>query len=725
MASKALFTHRMPAVSLILAAAVAGCDNEHGKADKKVDQDLQTASMKSAGTISSRPVVKDFTGLGAPIDYTEYHAAVEAAAAESAATPPEQIRAKTLLAHDELRTALELANQASATSAVIDRLSLQVQAQVRDIQKNTADIAGLQLQDPKAVSATLKEAGDLASGATGKTAWVTTASGELLSQAAVDKQSTETQSKISDIQNQINTDTTQRTQLVSDADKFSEQAEAATGDKAVALYTQGSDARKKAADLTVKIDQNTVLLDRAKADLAGLQTQHTVAQNAVGSYGEMGKTIDAAWSGVQEHMAAIKAKSAAIMGNDDPAADPEKDKNASNGGDTISSKLKTIEMLTAENKKTRSLALSHFNAAIGKYQEAYRIANTLKSDLTTEISAPANANKASVVAWQAEQDALSPLNYLLDEANASSDLANFLGRGVEDDLTMRHLAEVVSPVLEKADLVPPKAMPSVDDAKMKEAAKAVAAAFKTATDQSKQVADGAPPRDRKNAARAIAAFSNYSWYLFDVISGAEDDKAAKEHFGDAVTDLKLLAGDNVYFNNMPQELADAVPQAPSSTPGGAPAAPAGAGTTPDATTPGFGGVSAAPAGAPTASPTAAPAGAPTAAPTAASMVGSYSVKGPAPNHPGGTFEIDLTLKADGTFENRSGGSKDGTTPKPEDMLVVLGTYTVDGTNLMMKTNTVDGKPPPPMPGADQPHAWKIEDGGKHVTDPDGNTLTKQ
>jgi hypothetical protein len=691
----------LPAVSLILAAAVAGCDNEHGTADKKVDKQLQLASLKSSGTVSSKPLVKDFTQLGAPTDYTEYHQAVEAAASESAATPPAQIRAKALLAHDELRAALDLSQQAAATSAVIDRLSLQVQDQLRDVQKNTADIAALQLQNPRQVSAKLKEAGDLASGANGKTAWVTTPSGDLMSQSAVDKQSAEVQSKISDIQSRITTDIGQRTELVSDADKFSEQAEAAQGDKAVELFTKGSEARKKAADLTVKIDQATVLLDRAKADLGVLQAQHKVAETAVAAYGDMDKTVGENWAGVQAAMAGIKAKSAAVLGTDDPAADPTKDKNAGNGGNTISSKLATIQVLTDQNRKTRSLALSHFNAAIGKYKEAYAVANTLKTELTGEISAPANTNKASVVAWQAEQDALSPLNYLLDQANANADLANFLGRGVEDQLTLRHLAEMVSPVLEKADLVPPKAMPSVDDTKLKEASKAVVTAFTSAAEQLQQVSDGSGPPARKNAAASMSVFTNYSWYLFDVISGAEDEKATKAHMDKADAELKQLGQQGIYFNNLPAELADGAPQAPGSSPG-TPAAPAAAGATPDAGGPGFGGAGA--------------------APTAASLVGTYSGTATPVGMPDTIVQITLNLASDGTMTaDFAAPSKINPTSKVD--IKWSGTYVVEGTNLRLTISTINGNPPPtPAEGSE---VFTIDDGGRKLTSPDGRALTRK
>jgi hypothetical protein len=54
------------------------------------------------------------------------------------------------------------------------------------------------------------------------------------------------------------------------------------------------------------------------------------------------------------------------------------------------------------------------------------------------------------------------------------------------------------------------------------------------------------------------------------------------------------------------------------------------------------------------------------------------------------------------------------------LLNVVGTYTVQGSTLMLKTVTVDGKAPPPVPGADQPKAWKISADGKSVTDTDGD-----
>jgi hypothetical protein len=724
MARSALSKYRLPVASLLLAAAVAGCDSEQSKADKKVAEDLKAASAKSLGKLKDLKNAKDealIEGLQSPTDLSEYQKNLESAYGVSAASPPERIHARLLLAHDELRNALALAAKAETTSAEIDALASQIAQQAAQIRGNTAAIAALNLEDPSKpaggppVSVAVKQAADLASGTGGEQPWFKTASGPVLSMAAVDKQIADVNGKITEIQGQI--DAMQKAQDAArrEADPPNEASSAAEHKKPVDQRIKEAEARaaagKKAADIASDIVLANVALNRAQQDLVVLQIQHDQTDKAAKDIQSIGAGVNTTWQETGQGIGQLKSDSQKILGSDeDPAMDRLGQKSIES---SISSKAKAIASLSAANAKTRTNAEAAFKSAIGKYNEAYKIATELSGALNTKIRAPENANKPAVAAWEAERDSLSPLGYLYDQADANLHLANLMAGGLGEQRQLDKLHTAVGDLLKDSGLDMPKAIPEPDLTKMTSAADAVKKIFVDATTEFEQVSTGEAPQARKLAAQTSNMYANYDWWRFNTGNGIPDPDPAlnphptpgvrgpQSHLEIAQEMVGTLSKSGVAFTELPPELASSMP--------GAAGAPGTPGASPSGTpAPGFG------------TPVPAAGG----APMAASMAGTYSVSFTVPGRPGAGY-IELILKPDGTFENNSGGSPTGAKPDKKDLLNVVGTYTIDGSTLVFKSVTVDGKPPVGGPDANKPDVWKIDEVGKKVTDSDGHSLTRQ
>jgi len=348
---------------------LGGCDTDSGKADKTVGAQLDDASAHMTGSAG---------------DLMNANKSLGDASRDVTTSLPVQLRAKSLLADSELRLAQELVTQILANDAQIDRLVREIDLLGNHIESNSQMAASLAKYEPTALQDALAQNKKAVSGSDAKPDWYKSDAGTLASLAAVDSRVKDLAGKISALQNTIKTESDQRNQLLAQADKSTQASQHEAGQKSVDLYVQGSNARKQAADLTVKIDNDNAGLSQDQADLAVVQGQHDSLTAALKSLDDKSVAFDTDWKAVQARQGQLIVDSKKTLGKD-PVDAPEIDKNGDLTTDqTVGSKASAIadrtKGLAKKNHDLRALAETHFNNAVGKYRDAFDLANKIKQE---------------------------------------------------------------------------------------------------------------------------------------------------------------------------------------------------------------------------------------------------------------------------------------------------------------------------------------------------------
>jgi hypothetical protein len=532
-----------------------GCDTDAGRADRRVNDDLQQAA--DAGGASQGD---------------QAHAALDAAARESGASLPEQIRAKAILAAAELRSADELAATAATNAGQVDRVCGEINILIQGVAADNQLIASLGGYQPQPVLDALKQQATAVAGSDDKPDWVKTDANSLSATAATDKAAAALQAQVNQLDQQVKAETDQRNDLLAKADTFAADAGRAQHQKSVDLFVQGAGARKQAADLAVKIDQDDAQLTQAKADLAVLSAHQDALKAAGKGIDARTSAVNDGWSAIGEQITAIKAHSAAQMGDVPDAPAQGKGDNGIVPA-TINAQAAQLAALLKRNNDVREgvrpKAETAFNDAIGHYKDALGRATELKTQLgdATHLGSPDRPERVDRDAWTTEKQALDPAQYRFLMATAQLDRAQFYARAAAEAKTVADLAAAVKPVLDTAGLTVPVAL---DDATGAMASavqtnqKLAADGFKDAVESLSDVSEGSDvPPELKQGALVQAMLAQYDWSLLAAATG--DAPGASTHLASAKAARDTAIGDSAPLPPMlPADLVP--PAAPSAAP---------------------------------------------------------------------------------------------------------------------------------------------------------------
>ncbi len=648
------------AASAALAVALtAGCDTDAGRADKRVDDDLARAAAAAHGTAAEQ---------------AEAHKDLDAASKEANASLPQQVRAKAMLADAELATAHDLASQVSANDLDIDRLAREIGQLGHAIAADTQLAAAIGKFQPDPVLGAIKQGSTALAGSDDQPDFYKGDNGSLASLAATDKNVATTQGQIDQLTQQVAAETAQRTDVLAKGDQAGEQSEREHGQKSVDLFVQSADARKQAGDLAVKIAQDNAALTRARADLALLNGQQEVLKASAKVLDDRGTEVNQNWAALGEQVKASKAHSQAVLG--DQFSVPAAGKPDAKQPATIEAKATQMADLVKRNHGLREEALTHYNAALGFYGDAYDRATKLNAMLSdpAHLGSPERQERADRDAWKAEQAAVDPAGYRYLIGTTQLDRAEFYARAAAEARTVDATQTMLKPVLDAAGLTvpPPLADPNGQAAAdLTSNQKLAADGFKTAIDELTKITDGSAPQELKAGAYAEAMFAQYGWAMVDPSAKAEHLSAAKTARDNAVTNNAALPG-------LPLELSTT----------GATAADATAAATPPP----------------------------------ASVVGIYKGQRKAKSGTGMDTVVQ-TMNADGTFTAVLQESIPGK-PGMASQITLTGVYTVVGDQVTSTAQTANGvKLPAGMPGMTD--TATLADGGKQLTSSDGPPLVKQ
>ena len=515
------------ASSVALTMLLIGCDNSTGKSDKEVSVKLEDARAKNSAV----------AGGG-----TMSNPDLDAASRETGDSLPVQIDAKIAFADSELQLAQGLASKTLTNNVMIDRLIREVVLLSEQIQSNNELVEALQKFDPsrapsggqsKAVLVSLKDTQALVTGSDEKPDWVRTDATTLAALNPTDKKLASLQTEVARLNDSIKSESDQRNQLLDSADKLIQQSQHEQGDKSVDLFKQGSDARKQAADLTVKIDADSASLARATADLGVQQGQHDSMTSTVKSLDIRSESIRQDWKAVQERIAALNQQSKALLGENPvtaPMADPKKNGDLVTS-QTIGSKAAAINALGEENKRLGAEAADHFNKAIELYGTAAGLAVQVSADLAKKSGA-ADPNKPEQAAWSAQAKALDNNHYLFLQADAFFQRANFLARSASASKSRLDMITRVKPVVIAAGLQPLSTLDDTNPDLAKQKSDAVgtsetgaAGSFAKAAEILERVSSSTAPQELRNAAKTEEIFAQHGWATLEAIAGDIQESA--------------------------------------------------------------------------------------------------------------------------------------------------------------------------------------------------------
>ncbi len=540
-------------LGLAVPAAVTlagGCDTDAGRADKAVEASLRKA---------------DEVGSGSPADRTK---ALDAAAHESSASLPLQIRTFAQLAAAEMQMADAQTQAAATNSADIDRMAREIGGLTHSIAADNQLVVSLGKYQPQPALDALAQQKGAVAGSDDKPDWVRTDAGTLASTAATDKAASALQGQIAQLEQQVKSETDQRNDLMTKSDQLTQQSTREQHQQSVDLFTQGADARKQAADLAVKIDQDNSQLVRARADLAVQAAQQDALKAAAKGIDDRATAINQSWESIGEQIKAIKAHSTAQLGE---ATEPALNAKVP---PTINGEAAALAKLVKTNRGIRDEAETHYGAAIGFYKDAYDRATQLKMKLAASIQSPERTERADREAWAVEKSATDPAHFQYLQSTALLERASFHARWAAEAKAVAAVEASVKPVLTEAGLAVPGSLEDVngDAAKLvTDQQKLADAGFKDATDNLSNVTSGDAPAELKHGADVATMLGQYGWSLLAAASG--DGAGATTHMQAASTAQANAIQSGPLPPMLPAELAPA-PVAP--TPGAAPAP----GTTP-------------------------------------------------------------------------------------------------------------------------------------------------
>ena len=567
-----------------LAAAVVplvgvGCDSPQGRADRGVDEKIAMAVPKLSGTTADQTDAAKQLG--------------DAATEAEGGSKWEQVQANVLKGDAELRLAQDLAAKVAFYNSQTQRLSLDLDQMAAEIAADNTDAASLQRLKPDAATASIRKQTAAVTGSDAKPDWVKTKAGTIASLAADDKTAADLSLEVDRLQGSIKSETDDRDKLLAQGDQLADQSGRERGDKSVDLYTQAADARKRAADVGVKLDADNMALARVQADLDGVRQQQEAKHGALKQFDAMQASVDADWKAVQGRMRSSKAAAAKLLGDpvavtaaqlpkaitlDMPAADADAATLTTklttlSGGDTIRSKAATLAVTDKLGWEVRVQAENHYNAALGFYRKAEAAAESLRGDLDARTAVVSFQDKMDYPAVVGLADVMRPSRYRYLLAMAQLGKAEFFARQVVDANAQIEMAGRLKAALDTDGLDVPAGLDESAvtglTTRQSQGVSTARASFKDAAENLGKLADtSTTPREIKDAVRTAQIVAEYGWAQLELSPGGTPADAAA-HL--ELAKQKSQGGTDLAYVPLPPELTAPAATPMPTTPAGKPA----------------------------------------------------------------------------------------------------------------------------------------------------------
>jgi hypothetical protein len=550
----------MPSFRALGAAAVlagaglvstGGCDNATGKADKQIQRNITVASAQINGSDQDRAQAESL--LSSLSQLTE-------------ASSAEHINVLELRAQFELQDAQKLQPKIDRAQAEILRLVWEMQELGGQIQASNEIAADLGKFDPATIQAALAQSINQVKGSGDQSQWIKTETGGVPSLASVSANIASLQAQIDQLQGQIKTFSDQRATASAQADRFNQDSEKAKGTQSLDLYKQSAEAQKRAEELSVQIDDNTVKLSRAQTDLDIARGQEKALNGAIKDLTAQSDQSAGVWKTLQQQIENQKTLALSLLG-DASQASASANPDDPTGGSTLNSKAAALTEKLKTQQALRQETETHLNNAAEFFKDAGQIALTLQGKLQTQIQTLEQKSPSGpeIEAWRDESVTMHPARYKLQQAIAlDRRAAEALARASEAAAVLQ-LAATLKPILGELQQPLPAVLDDSDNKladDVKTGRQLADASYQTADEQLKNIIEGSAAEDQKRAARLASIFTQYGWYL---LGSSVGDQTAAAHLDEAKAQRDEVLQNGSEIKGLPAELV-VVPAAPAATP---------------------------------------------------------------------------------------------------------------------------------------------------------------
>lgn len=543
------FAKRQARINSLLLAAVAltalqtlggGCKKQADRDNEQVDKDIRKAEFELKRNADGSNVI--------PI--------ISRTASVKTATPENQSVANLLAGQVELHAADVALGELTDHELKLDRLLARVNQLTGQIQSNNLTIAGLtgRSEKGKAWSALIdKHSAAAKTGDAG--VWVAGDAAPIPSLDAVDKSAADLQTQIDALKTRQAELQKQRADDLQRADQLAGQSDQAHGKASVDLFTQASNLRKTAGDLTTQladIDDKLAELTRQQSVVVARQTQ---LKAALTRFGDEGQQAAASLQATQKRIDDITTISRGIVEGDStsttqPSAGVPSSLAAA--GEQIDAALKDIA-------QSRDAAQAHLTNAESYFKAAATQNSGIAHRFSDLVRNPDFAQSPTRFAWQGLVDLHSESDPELNLANVSERTARLAADDAYFTNARLLAAQAAATAVKTAGLTLPKSLEPGDlDDKLKAAQSAATAAYAN----TEKLLDGVIGRttgeltkNLSNSARVVKMIELYGRWAFARASG---DKDVDSYLSDARQLAQKLAEESVPLPlPLPAEIAPA------------------------------------------------------------------------------------------------------------------------------------------------------------------------
>lgn len=480
----------------------AGCgDNPTRQADKQLRKDLQTAYAQSP----------------API------APIEQAAGLTDASPAARVNGKAALGHAEMERAGLARVQLDEKHRRAARLLYEISDLSARIGAGTTYSTGYLKRNPEKAVADIQGIISQAQGKGSAESWLEV-DGKPVSLpptlSAINQNLSRLSGEITKAEDEIARLTEERNTATASADQAFADADNQKGKESVTTFNKGSDARRQASELQIKIDGLELALLPLRQDMKIAETQKASMEQAIASLNARVSDVSKDWEAIQAQAALQNETSGKLA----------------SGDQSITSKATELgEVSKAADALAESIATDLRNAAT-HFADAQKAADELgraldeQRNLLTEKTGPSGKAIAST------KSIFDPGALKLQEAFANVELAGLLADRAGMLATKKQVTEAVSEALSAASFPVP---PELDDANLGETLRTAGEAADTQHDVAdkliKDVAGMPLTADaRKDSAQIADMLLLHGWsHLMRTVGGADAASAARDKFDEA------------------------------------------------------------------------------------------------------------------------------------------------------------------------------------------------
>lgn len=530
------------------AVALVGCDSGERQADKRVQENLRSAteitlSGESGAADASRKLL-------------------ETAVTETEASPAMKAIANASLGHASLESALSTIDKIDRAELDLARLGWEITQLAQQVRTGGSAVLGYRKFDPKAARDAIAAKIAEAQGGPGKAAWFTHDSATIPTLSAVTQDISRIEGELAQLQEQVKTLTDQRNKLLEDAQNAAAQADQLKGEQAVEVFKKSSQLRRDAGQVAIELDKLQVNIDRQKGALAIAQGQRTIINEVISGLQEQSASLEAAWKQIDAQVARQEQLAAQVLGSASAAAPTAE--NPSTIGASIAEKAAALGKLAEEIAAMRETAREGLSNADKYFSDAYRAADSLRGQLKTDIDEPKNQGRPEIAAWKDMLAAVDPMQYKLQQAAVQRSLGALYAAEAASLSRRVAVQQTVAAAVEPLGKPVPPPIASGDLAKSRTAALQLAdGAYKASQELLTDIIDGLASEEVQARARLSRALTHYGWSYVQRLAG--NDTAAAESIQASINDRNSAAERNLPIPALPVELGVAPKPKPAET----------------------------------------------------------------------------------------------------------------------------------------------------------------